>query len=246
MKAVSRIAPPNCLDNDILEVRIKKERLYNTKEPWNGFSDSDKVCVRDELLVMFDGECAFCGKRLYSGDSGTQADHFLPQISFKYLSLCWENLILLCYNCNKIKGQFSPKSLDGKIFIERFMETAKTTLKDSEVFEKNQVLKNCEDRLIDPSFDDPNEHICFDPASRRFEHLTEKGRLTIERIFNRSKSFDTILKKLSDEMKDAVDNESQPEQKRDLIIRIAGYSFFMLQFYNYWLKIKEKCGDSTK
>jgi hypothetical protein len=102
------------------------------------------------------------------------------------------------------------------------------------------------DRLIDPSFDDPSRHIRFDPASRQFESLTQMGKLMKERIFSRSRRFDERLKKLSDEMKYAVENDPQPEQTRDRFIKVGGYSFFVQEFYKYWSEMKEKHSDSEK
>ena len=240
MKAVTRtVPPPSCIDNNDKQVRAKKERLYATKAPWDGFSE--KKCVRDELLRMFNEECAFCGKRLLDENTDTQVDHFLPKKLFKYLSLCWENLILLCGNCNNKKWKFSPKSLDGKTFVENFMETPQ----GGEVFDKNIIFSNCFDRLIDPSFDYPPDHIRFDPASRQFESSTPIGKLTVEHIFSRIKEFDKHLKKLSDEMKDVAENEPHPEQMRDHYINIDGYSFFRREFYRYWLEMKEISNVST-
>ena len=255
MKAVSRIAPPSCLDNDSPEVRAKKERLYETEEPWDGFLD--KKSVRDELLKMFGGECAFCGKRLLSDNTDTQVDRFLPKKSrskpesklepFKLLSLCWDNIILLCGNCNNKKGSFSPKSLEGKVFVERFMKDEGIAPQSAEVFEKNQVLNNCTDRLLDPSFDNPSEHILFIPCGfGMFKHITQIGKLMKEKIFIRSESSDIFFTELSDRMKEVVDNSPQPEQERDRIIKDSGYSFFRQHYYNYWLDIKEKRDNSAK
>ena len=240
MKAVSRtVPPPSCIDNNDKQVRAKKERLYATKTPWDGFSE--KTLVRDELLRMFNEECAFCGKRLLYENTDTQVDHFLPQKRFKFLSLCWENMILLCSNCNNKKWNFSPESLNGKTFVENFMEAPQ----GAEVFDRNVVFSNCFDRLIDPSFDYPPDHISFDPASRQFEPSTPIGKLTVERIFGRLKGFDKYLKELSDEMKNVVEKEPHPEQIRDYYINNYGYSFFRREFYKYWFEMKQNSYVST-
>ena len=62
----------------------------------------------------------------------------------------------------------------------------------------------------------------------------------LEHIFNRARWFDERLKELSDEMKNAVENDRQPEQIRDILIKITGHSFFIWEFYKYWSEIKGK------
>ncbi len=242
MKQVSRSAPPSVLNNDVPQVRQDKHRLYTTENPWKGFSERGRQPVCEELHKMFDGECAFCGKRLSSEDSDTQVDHFLPKKRFKFLSLAWENMILLCGDCNLRKSNFSPKSLEGKTFIEDFMKGSEKVPSDAEVFDKNQVFHDCNDRLIDPSFDNSSEHIRFDPASRQFECLTLLGRSMISNFFNRVRRFDEDLKKLSDEIKEVVESELQPEQVVDRHIKIAGHSFFRREFYRYWSEVKKREG----
>lgn len=250
MKAVYRITPPSCLDNNNSQVREKKERLYKTDDPWKGFTERKSVC--DELLNMFGRECAFCGKLLYSEDSDTQVDHFLPKGKFKLISLCWENMILLCSNCNNKKRDYSPESLDGKIFIEPFAKDATKIPQNAEIYNRYQVLSSCMDRLIEPSFDNPSEHIRFDPASRQYEPLSPIGELMNKRIFNRKKARDEQLMNLSNLVKVFVENTQNtqnPGQTRDELITCFGYSFFIHEFYKYWSEIKEKrsaSGDAVK
>ncbi len=193
---------------------------------------------------MFDEECAFCGKRLYLWNTDTQVDHFLPERLFKLISLSWENMILLCGDCNNKKRKFSPESLNEKIFIEGFMKDSTIVPHGAEVFNKNQVFSCCDDRLIDPSFDDPVEHIRFDPASRQFEvqRSSSMGRLMKEKIFHRAKWLDELLRDLSDEIKGIVENASQPDQEVNARIKLYGHSFFSREFYRYWSEVKKREG----
>ena len=238
MKAVYRTVMPYCLDNSVTGVAEEKKKLYEKSDPWGGISQSKRDCVRDELLKMFEGECAFCGKRLYSKNADTQVDHFLPKGDFKFLSLCWENLILLCSDCNNIKRDFVPQSLKGKIFVEQFMSETTNIPSGANEYDKKQVFDKCDDRLIDPSFDDPSKHICFVPGSHLFMPLTSIGEVMVDRIFRRLRSLNERLEKLSKLVKLIIEND-QPEQVLEFHISLSGYSFFMKEFYRYWLMLKK-------
>jgi hypothetical protein len=169
-----------------------------------------------------------------------QVDHFLPQKHFKFLSLCWENMIPLCGDCNRKKWTFTPLSLTGKNFAENFLDEISS---DKAIpFDKTQILGVCTDRLIDPSFDNPEKHINFDPASRQFEPLTPIGEIMVEYFFNRVRSFHKHLKILSDRVKIIVETHETPEKSiKIFLIDVSGYSFYVRKFYDYWSEVKHRC-----
>jgi hypothetical protein len=243
MKHISRRATPECLDNGIPSVYESKKQLYRTTDPWNGFCQKKingsfaKDIVRETLLQMSDYECAFCGKKLDPRNVDMQVDHILPQKPFKLLSLCWDNMLPLCGNCNNRKRNFIPESLKNVQFSEPSISC--DDYNNTVAFDKEQVFGICVDRLIDPSFDDPEEHIRFDPASCQFEALSPIGVIMVEYIFYRIRSLHEQLNVLSESVKKIVDTHPHPEESiRIFLINISGYSYYVRAFYKYWLALK--------
>jgi uncharacterized protein (TIGR02646 family) len=69
---------------------------------------------------------------MYCEDSrGTDIDHFRPKIGYRNLTFAWLNLLLACSGCNRKKGDRFPTTPSGEAL------------------------------LIDPSIDDPWDHLYF-------------------------------------------------------------------------------------
>jgi hypothetical protein len=54
-----------------------------------------------------------------------------------------------------------------------------------------------DDRLIDPTFDDPEDHLEFNPEFYFYESKTETGRITANIFFNRHKEVAEKWEKIS-------------------------------------------------
>lgn len=79
--------------------------------------------VKDALIIMQNGKCAYCEKKM---DSEKQVDHFIPQEEFVIgrnerdqkiydwnRANVWENLLYSCNECNGAKKKRSPFSNSG-------------------------------------------------------------------------------------------------------------------------------------
>lgn len=83
--------------------------------------------------------CAMAGARercMYCLDShGTDIEHYWPKTPFPGVMFRWENLLLCCTECGRIKGNRFPLDANGA------------------------------PELIDPTVDDPWRHLDFDPQT---------------------------------------------------------------------------------
>ncbi len=234
MKRLERPAAPECI-NDSEASRQNKKKYYGKDNPWADFPQGSKVMIRERLLEMSEQECAYCGKRLYSNDADMHVEHFLPQSVFPFLSLCWENLLPLCSDCNTKKSSFSPKSLENKPVAEAFLLTCLEKCSEHRAYDKDALLENCKDRMIDPSYDDPQKHIKFDAGSGQYSPDSEIGKIMTDTFFRRKKSFDKRLRNLKDLVETIIKNEDEPLNCVKRHISISGYSFIVMAFYAYWM-----------
>ncbi len=72
----------------------------------------DTFCEENKMEV-----CPFCG--IFPMESPNTKrmndyDHFLPQLAYPFLSICFRNLSPMCDKCNSIKSTKSPLYKDGK------------------------------------------------------------------------------------------------------------------------------------
>lgn len=88
---------------------------------------------------------------LYCEDSmGTDIDHFWPKADYPPGAFCWHNYLLACSHCNSnIKREHFPRDQRG------------------------------EPLLIDPTCDDPCDHLLFSPTTGEFWAVGSKGEQTI-------------------------------------------------------------------
>lgn len=246
MKKTDRISPPDCLDNDIEESGNRKISFYeNLKDKhgdiyprWNTTcKDEDgRARIRKRLAEMSDSCCAYCGNRLKLRDM--EVDHYLPSARFPYLAYCWENMIPSCRHCNNSKSHFTPASLENKKIGEHIVSDK---YEFHYVYDKRRLLTEIarDDRLVDPTFDDPEEHLEFNPEFYFYEPKTETGRITAERLFNRHKEVAEKWEGISLFIKNLV-SEGVSEQIIYDYIALHGYEYVCLKFYAYWLHEKQE------
>lgn len=89
---------------------------------------------------------------MYCEDSrGTHIEHFWPKDRFPQKAFVWENYLLACSGCNSN-------------------------------YKRNRFPLDDESRplLIDPTVDEPRDHLLFSPTTGRFKELDEKGKMSRE------------------------------------------------------------------
>ena len=132
--------------------------------------------VKDVLMKMHHNKCCYCETKLHTS-AYLHVEHFRPKAAVRqsraennefpgyyWLAYCWENLLLACFDCNTThKGTLFP--------LEDPAERARS---------HNDDLRKERERLVDPSEEDPRDHIRFEgdlPVPQ-----TERGRHTIEEL----------------------------------------------------------------
>jgi uncharacterized protein (TIGR02646 family) len=141
--------------------------------------------VRTALWEMQHHKCCYC-ERMREKNRESDIEHFRPKADVTEAKTChkgywwlayeWENLYFSCRYCNQ---QFKQNHFPVPDESKR-AQTPGCSLRDEEAF------------LIDPSKEDPEEHICFDWFEKRdatnsmtfrvayVRDRTERGRRTIE------------------------------------------------------------------
>ncbi|OWY23739.1 TIGR02646 family protein [Sphingobacteriales bacterium UPWRP_1] len=70
--------------------------------------------IKQVLIKMFHGKCAFCESYIENVDYG-DIEHFKPKSKFPELAVTWSNLLLSCKKCNGAgqKGDNWPEPSEG-------------------------------------------------------------------------------------------------------------------------------------
>jgi uncharacterized protein (TIGR02646 family) len=144
----------------------------NSGEKFNFSVYSDPV-VKDALIKLFYGKCAYCESlfaHVYSGD----VEHFRPKLEiteavnpkpgYYWLASEWNNLLLSCRNCNQklahlIYGKTSKRTMGKMNQFPLSDETRRVRLHDS----PNGIDDEEPFRLLlNPCIDDPEDHLLYD------------------------------------------------------------------------------------
>jgi hypothetical protein len=204
------------------------EDLYDTQ----GNVKARWQTIREFLFKITNGCCAFCGE-----NKNIEVDHFFPKgkrdgkrDAAPYLAYCWENLLPCCSLCNKRKSTYFPKSLKGKQIIEVCVDGL---VPHDHLYDLREIMDlSNEDRLIDPSFDQVEQHLIFDPEFMFYTPLSSIGEITNERFFEHD-DFVKNLEKISNLAK-ALVKEQVAYEVFEAVVLCNGEEFYLRAFYEYW------------
>ncbi|KHD08393.1 hypothetical protein PN36_13355 [Candidatus Thiomargarita nelsonii] len=250
MNKIHRLPPPACLDNQIQISKNKKIQFYENlwdnngkiQPRWNTTcKKGGKVSkIRQTLLEMSNEACVYCGIKIDNTDM--DVDHFLPSSQFPYLAYCWDNLLPSCKRCNQnSKSSFFPKSLTGTKIVENILSEK---FQYDLIYDKAHILKFIakNDRLIEPTFDNPEEHLEFNPEFYFYESKTKIGDFTIRQFFSQ-KEVAEDWEGLSKFIKSLIVNSQDEQAALNMVksyIQLQGKEYVCLKFYQYWLKEKQE------
>lgn len=133
--------------------------------------------VKEELVRIFKGKCAYCEVYTAAGFDG-DVEHYRPKRGvsdasaagvkhpgYWWLAMAWENLVLSCQHCNQSRKQLihAPGQDEATIARELLEDRRRTTGKLNRFPVKNNAwvtshlsnLANEQPLLIDPSAEDP-------------------------------------------------------------------------------------------
>lgn len=92
------------------EVMEELTRLYaenKDRDVWN--SPKIKKPLKDALLRMTRGKCAYCECRLNIESKDVTIDHFLPKSTHPDEVVQWKNLFPTCLRCNREKNSYEER-----------------------------------------------------------------------------------------------------------------------------------------
>ncbi len=202
MKTIVRTARPDCwMDVKIIgwyaNLRDDKGKI-SARWTTTCLDDDGISAIRKALWTMSEKCCAYCGKQLKLSEM--DVEHYLPKEAFEYLAYCWENYLPSCKRCNQnLKGTYVPSTLQEKILKDPVI----LHLKAEERYDKTSVLMACLDRIIDPSFDNPSEHLTFDVLLHGYIPKTAIGICTNNYFFNDKEVADD-LEKISESVRELI------------------------------------------
>lgn len=225
----------------------------------------DYDAARKPLHDVQGKKCAYCERQ--QGDVGQPVEHFRPKggvelgdnLAYYWLAWTWENLLFACTSCN------SPRLKGNKFPLEPgTRRLPRPTLSEVLSGHGPAFQVNTErPLLVDPSRDDPLDHIAWRPENpgdapddlrwRPF-HKTPRGEETIKILFRRSGLEDHVeshirlhvnpgIKKLRCGM--AANNEPLVAEQWNELLRIL---FSKLQPYHaasydaldFWIPVPDR------
>lgn len=213
------------------------KRLYNPKGEviarWN--YESNKI-LKEELLKMSNNECVYCGKKISL--SNLDVEHFLPKAEFPYLAYSYLNLLPSCKTCNQnLKKSKYPLSLEtvrdklGESYLVGNIEGITIS-----PFNKNILFNRTNDRIVDPSFDNPEEHLKFNPETCEYTVVNNSsiGKESKEMFFRENKEYLDELQVLSTLVSTMVLEGNSETTILDNLVKTTGFSHHIKTFYEYW------------
>ena len=239
MNRLKRLPPPPCLDNSIEENKMRKIEFYKNlrdkkghiRPRWNTAFKEAKL----QLLKMSNYFCAYCGDRI--DEKSMDIDHYLPKEHFGYLAYSWINYLPSCKKCNQsVKQSFTPKSIKGKKIIDLVLQEE---FEYDYIFDDSYTVHQItQDRLIDPSYDNPEDHLEFNPEFFFYEAKTRIGELTNNKFFAH-KEVAEKYEEISNHIKDLVFYNNPKKVVTDFL-SLHGFEYVGLKFYEYWLNEKNE------
>lgn len=120
MIKVQRSPKPTVLEKNTAEWTRKLLAATSTKDKNRAENKYRHKQIKDALVILFHGKCAYCESKITHIDYG-HIEHFKPKSHNAYRSLTfeWTNLLLACGVCNgaEHKGTKFPSTAEGGPFI---------------------------------------------------------------------------------------------------------------------------------
>jgi hypothetical protein len=186
----STVSLPVCLDAKDKKGKNEKNRAQdhqNDPSPDKGsfeFSVYKHEEVKKQLALLFHGKCAYC-ETFYPASAPVDIEHYRPKGAvsedsmhpgYWWLGMSWENLLPSCIDCNRkrkqrvVSGSTSLAELyaNGGLGVSTMTSTL-SGKKDSfplmmgstHVRSETASLGNEKPLLLDPTQDDPMDHLHF-------------------------------------------------------------------------------------
>jgi uncharacterized protein (TIGR02646 family) len=115
---VARTSQPKALqknaDRWLLKLQEISGNLSSTKQQIENAQNKYRHDqVKDALVTMFHGKCAYCESKITVVTYGA-IEHFRPKSIYPNLTFAWENLLLSCDRCNDASHKGTKFPLDNQ------------------------------------------------------------------------------------------------------------------------------------
>lgn len=186
---------PEILTNT--STKSKRTRLLNARKWQNSSSYKSPYQsneVRKMLKLIYNDKCAYCEQRLIlpkknqnkSAGNDLTVEHFRPKTVYYWLAYSWDNLLPVCYDCNRHKED------DFKI-----LGTAITEIRKNEIDTIHQLATsyNLEEKplFIHSDLEDLSSEFVFDKngeissENEQCQYVIEKCNLNREALIQKRK-----------------------------------------------------------
>ena len=165
------------------ELELAKDHIEAGKSGSFDYKRYKEDAVRDALEEMFARKCAYC-ESAYDIVQPVDIEHFRPKNAVEsvddhpgywWLAMDWENLLPSCIDCNRRRDQKLPKKLGETLLEMTHQRTVIAAAGKRAIFPVEDEAKRwtCLDDqldddgteegrlLLDPTRDDPAEHLAF-------------------------------------------------------------------------------------
>lgn len=182
------------------KAQIARDKMICRYRETGEISEPDAEILRDLkerfIVGVFHSKCAYCESRLFTKENTPGIlDHYRPRgavtvnrkrikhTGYFWLAYEWDNLLLVCQDCNSGHGEFigderishPGKSMEFPVAGERVMSPTE----DQTAWTED--LKNESPLIINPYYDEPNDHILFDDMGVPYaKEGSERGKETIK------------------------------------------------------------------
>ncbi|MFO0602028.1 MAG: hypothetical protein U0324_02585 [Polyangiales bacterium] len=227
MKRLQRTAPPPRIDPARAESVARLLAWYGEadgRDHWNDVERGERP-VREALRALSGDRCAWCEAAL---GALLEVEHYLPQSHFPHLRYCWLNLLPACGLCNGAKLTWYPPELLGRALIDPCLQG--TCAGDAYV--PASVLAEIDDRLIEPTFDDPAEHLVFSPVDCTWTPKTGVGERTIKKLLS-DRSYTERMQRLSELAREFVRHGAARELV-EIYLGLHGHETVFAALLAYW------------
>lgn len=196
---------------------------------WNNqdLGENSESSTRQSLRQLSEDRCAYCEALL---EKGWQVDHYLPLEHHPYLAYHFDNLLPTCPGCNNRKRSYDSGAGIRKQFVDPILASEHP---EALPFDKTAVLPGIANRLLDPSFDRPEQHLRFVPETLSWEGLSTEGRTTVLRVLAGDKDRMSRWQKLSDKIKANIE-EGTSDRLMAIDAELIGFPTAFGVLVSYW------------
>ena len=145
--------------------------------------------VRVALTALFEGKCCYCEFPITRSD--LNVEHFRPKgrvsespdhPGYYWLAYEWRNLLPSCAFCNQLRTELEAWPSTKRTKARGKADSFPLEVEAHRAYSPSDQLERERPLLLDPTVDEPSEHVTFDPMGRPVPR-SERGEVSV-RVYN--------------------------------------------------------------